>query len=66
MNQTPCGKPHQERRMKLLAEFGKAKPGTVVEADICPSCGVRVSSKQLGYDDEGCWMVPSALVEVEG
>ncbi len=60
----PCSRPHEKRRVKLLAEFGKAKAGTVVEADICPKCGVRVSSKQLGSDDFGAWMIPSELAEI--
>ena len=65
MNETPCNKPHEKRPVKLLAEFGRAKSGTIVEADICSECGVRVTSKHLGNNDEGWWLIPSALVEVE-
>ena len=60
----PCGKEHQKRRVKLLVKFGNAEPGTIVEADRCPDCGVKVTSKQLGYTDEGWYMIPSALAEV--
>jgi hypothetical protein len=66
MNETPCGNPHAKRKAKLLAGFGKAKAGTVVEADVCPVCGVYVRSKAIGLDDEGAWMVPSELAELEG
>jgi hypothetical protein len=59
-----CGKAHQKRRVKLLVKFGNAEPGTIVEAEICPDCGVKVTSKQLGYDGEGWYMIPSALAEV--
>ncbi|MGD0228333.1 MAG: hypothetical protein ABSF71_39020 [Terriglobia bacterium] len=59
-----CGKGHQKRRVKLLVKFGNAEPGTIVEAEICPDCGVKVSSKQLGRNDEGFYMIPSALAEV--
>ena len=56
-----CGKEHQKRRVKLLVKFGNAEPGTIVEAELCPDCGVKVTSKQLGYDHGGWYMIPSAL-----
>lgn len=59
-----CAKTHQKRRVKLLDRFGNAAPGTIVEADICPDCGVKVTDKELGYNDEGWYMNPSALEEV--
>jgi len=59
-----CGKEHQKRRVKLLVKFGEAEPGTIVEAEICPDCGVKVTSKQLGYNDYGWYMIPSALAEI--
>jgi len=59
-----CGKGHQKRRVKLLVKFGNAEPGTIVEAEICPTCGVKVRSKQLGRNNEGFYMIPSALAEV--
>ncbi len=59
-----CCERHQKRRVKLLARFGNAEPGTVVEAEVCPDCGVYVKAKQLGCNDEGHYMIPSALAEV--
>jgi len=59
-----CGKEHQRRRVRLLERFGKAEPGAIVEAEICPDCGVKVTSKQLGYNDESWYMIPSKLAEV--
>jgi hypothetical protein len=59
-----CGKKHQKRRVKLLVKFGEAEPGTIVEAEICPDCGVKVTAKQLGRNDEGFYMIPSALAAV--
>ena len=59
-----CGKEHQKRRVRLLVKFGNAEAGTVVEAELCPNCGVKVTSKQLGYDDCGWYMIPSALAEI--
>lgn len=59
-----CGKEHQKRRVKLLVKFGNAEPGTIVEAELCPDCGVKVTSKQLAYNDFGWYMIPSALAEV--
>jgi len=59
-----CGKRHQKQRVKLLVGFANAKPGTIVEAEICSDCGVYVKAKQLGCNDEGSYMVPSALAEV--
>jgi hypothetical protein len=59
-----CGKEHRKRRVKLLEKFGNTEPGTIVEAEICPDCGVKVTSKQLGYDDQSWYMIPSALAEV--
>ena len=59
-----CGKGHQKRRIKLLVKFGNAEPGTIVEAELCPCCGVYVKAKQLACNDEGFYMIPSALAEV--
>jgi hypothetical protein len=59
-----CGREHQKRRVKLLEKFGNAEPGTIVKAELCPDCGVKVTSKQLGHNDEGWYMIPSALAEV--
>jgi hypothetical protein len=59
----PCGNPHETRRVKLLAEFGKAKPGTTLEVEICLKCGVRVKSREIGYDDSGWRTIPSGLIE---
>jgi hypothetical protein len=59
-----CGERHQKRRVKLLVKFGNAEPGTVVEAELCPDCGVYVTAKQLGCNDEGLYVIPSALAEV--
>ena len=59
-----CGKEHQKRRVKLLEKFGNAEHGTIVEAELCPDCGVKVTSKQLDYNDYGWYMIPSALAEV--
>jgi len=61
-----CGKPeqHQKSRVKLLAKFGKAPAGTVVEADLCPECGVFVASAQLGLSDKGSYMIPSRLAQI--
>ncbi len=64
MDEIPCEKPHRKCRVKLFAEFGKAKPGSIVEAEVCPTCGVHVASNQLGYDDTGGWNIPSELAEV--
>jgi len=44
--------------------FGNAEPGTIVEAEICPDCGVCVKSKELGCNDHGFSTIPSALAEV--
>jgi len=59
-----CVKGHQKSRVKLLVKFGNAEPGTIVEAELCPECGVKVTSKRLGYEGEGWYMIPSALAEV--
>ena len=59
-----CGKRHQKRRVKLLVKFGDSRAQAIVEAEICPDCGVYVKAKQLGCNDEGYYMIPSALVEV--
>jgi hypothetical protein len=45
-------------------KFGPAEAGTIVEAELCPDCGVSVKAKELGCNDEGFYMVPSALAEV--
>jgi hypothetical protein len=58
------GKRHQKRRVRLLVRFGNAEPGKIVEADLCPACGVYVKAKQLGCNDEGFYMIPSALAEL--
>jgi hypothetical protein len=44
-------------------EFGNAEPGKIVEAELCPDCGVYVEANQLGCNDEGFYMIPSALAE---
>jgi hypothetical protein len=59
-----CGKRHLKRRVKLLVKFGPAKAGTIVAAELCPGCGVTVKAKELGCNDEGFYMIPSALLEV--
>ena len=59
-----CGRGHWKRRVKLLVIFGNAEPGTIVEAELCPSCGVCVKAKQLGCNDEGFYLIPSALAQV--
>jgi hypothetical protein len=66
MSETACRITHEKRKAKLLAKFGNAKFGDVVEVDVCPKCGVYVKSKAIGLDDEGAWMIPSALAELEG
>jgi hypothetical protein len=66
MNATACGHPHEKRKAKLLAEFGKAKSGAVVEVEVCAKCGVYAKSKSIGLEDEGAWMIPSELAELEG
>ena len=58
-----CGKGHRKRRVKLPVRFGSAEPGTIVEAQFCPSCGVYVKAKQFGCNDEGLSTNPSALAE---
>lgn len=59
-----CGKTHVKQRVQLLVKFGNAEPGTIVEAELCPDRGVKVTSKRLGNDDEAWHMIPSALAEV--
>jgi hypothetical protein len=59
-----CGKRHLKRRVKLLVKFGPARTGTIVEAEVCPDCGVSVKANQLGCNDEGFYMISSALAEV--
>jgi hypothetical protein len=59
-----CDEAHQKRRLKLLVKFGNAEPGTIVKAELCPSCGVYVKAKQLGCNDEGFYLIPSALAKV--
>ena len=59
-----CEKKYEKRRVKLRERFGNAESGAVVEAEICPTCGVKVRSKQLGRNVEGLYMIPSALAEV--
>ena len=48
----------------MLVGFGNGKPGTMVEAEDCPDCCVYVKAKQLGYNYEGFYMIPSSLTEV--
>jgi hypothetical protein len=59
-----CGKRHLKRRVKLLVKFGPAGAGRIVEAKLCPHCGVSVKARQLGCSDEGFYMIPSAPAEV--
>jgi len=39
------------------------EPETIFEAELCPNCGVYVTVKQIGCDDEESFMIPSALPE---
>jgi len=59
-----CGKGHQKRRIMLLVKFGNSRAQAIVEAEICPDCGVYVKAKQLGRNDEGFYLIPSALGQV--
>ena len=59
-----CGKKHQKRRVTLLVRFGNAEPGRIVEAELCPACGLYVKAKQLACNDEGFYMIPAALAEI--
>ena len=59
-----CGKEHQKGLIKLRVKFGNGKAGTIVEAELCPDCGVYVKAKRLGCNDEGSYLIPSALAEV--
>jgi hypothetical protein len=59
-----CGKRPQKRRVKLLVRFGNSEPGKIVEGELCPDCGVDVKAEQLGCNDEGSYIIPSALAEV--
>jgi len=59
-----CDKRHLKQRVKLLVGFGNAKPGTIVEVELCPDCGVYVKAKQLGCNDEGSYLIPSELAKV--
>ncbi len=43
-----CGKEHQKRRVKLLTKFGNAEPGTIVNAELCPDCGVSLKADDFG------------------
>jgi hypothetical protein len=43
-----CDKAHQKRRVKLLVKFGNAEPGTIVEAEVCRSCGVSLKADDFG------------------
>jgi len=66
MSLKDCRKPeqHQRRRIKLLAKFGQAPAGSIVEADICPECGIFVGAEQLGLSDHGSYLIPAALAEI--
>ncbi len=66
MSMKDCGKParHQSKRIKLRAEFGQMPAGTMVEADICPECGIFVADEQLGLPSGGSHMIPSAFAEI--
>lgn len=66
MSMKDCGKPeqHQKKRIKLRSKFRQVPAGTVVEADVCPECGVFVADEQLGLPSHGSYMIPSALAEV--
>jgi formate dehydrogenase maturation protein FdhE len=48
----------------LLVKFGNSRAQAIVEAEICPDCGVYVKAKQLGRNDEGFYLIPSALGQV--
>jgi len=48
-----CRKRHAKRRVKLLVKFGPAKAGTIVEAELCPDCGVSVKARQPGCNCSG-------------
>ena len=61
----PCARPHEGRLVKLLGEFAKVKAGTVVAAEVCSQCGVRVCSKEIGLEDANVWVIPSELVNGE-
>jgi hypothetical protein len=66
MSLRDCGKPekHQRRRIKLLAKFGQAPAGSIVEADICPECGISVAATQLGLSDQGSYLIPERLTKI--
>jgi hypothetical protein len=61
-----CGKPEQHRKkhLRLRTEFGQVPAGTVVEADICPECGIFVIAEQLGLDDQGFYLIHALLAEI--
>lgn len=46
-----CANPHEKRKAKLLANFGKVKQGAVIEVEICLKCGVVVKSRDIGFED---------------
>ena len=66
MSLSDCQKPekYQRRRIKLLAKFGKAPAGSIVEADICPGCGICVAAAQLRLFDQGSYLIPAAPAEI--
>lgn len=45
-------------------KFGSAESGTIVEVELCPCSGVYVKAKQLRCNEEGVYVIPSALAEV--
>lgn len=47
-----------------MGSFCNVEPETVFESELCPNCGVYVTVKQIGCDDEESFMIPSALAEV--
>jgi hypothetical protein len=59
-----CSKRHVKKRVNLLVRFANAEPGTNVDAEGSPDCGVYVKAKQLGCNDQGFYLIPSALAEV--
>ena len=66
MSMKDWGKPeqHQRKRIRLQAKFGQVPAGTVVEADVCPECGIFVIAEQLGLHDQGSYLIPATLAEI--
>jgi hypothetical protein len=55
------GESHQKKRVKTAGGIQVRESRNNRGADLCTDCGVCVKAKKLGCNEEGCYMIPTAL-----